>query len=106
VSHVSRAPRPCLRYSAAPAWDELTLTWDTQFATDPTPSGTITVNTPKDATYTVDLTSYIQSQLDGGATSVTLVLKGESATTSNAIFHSKESTSGGPQLFIVPADGA
>jgi glucose/arabinose dehydrogenase len=89
--------------SAAPAWDESTLTWNTQFATDPTPLGTITVNTPKDATYQVDLTSYIKSQLNAGATSVTLVLKAESPTTSNAIFHSKENDGGAPQLLITPS---
>src|SRR5581483_807159 len=84
--------------TSAPSWDENTLTWNNRFSSDANPVGTITVDSSNDQIYTLDLTSFLKSQLASGQTQVTLILKSASSTISNAIFHSKESSSGAPQL--------
>ena len=89
-----------------PDWDETTLTWNTKFESDPTPITTFNVTTSTDATYSADLTAYLQAELAAGHTQVTLILKGTSPTVSNAIFHSHEASGGAPKLVITPDDAS
>jgi hypothetical protein len=92
--------------TSTPDWDEETLTWNTRFQADPTPLGSFIVNAANDKTYTVDLSDYLRNELTLGHQVVTLILKSAAPTISNAIFHSKESPDGVPQLVITPADAS
>jgi len=48
-----------------------------------------------------DVTSYVQSQKSGGASSVSIEIQNDVSTTQTATFNSREATANNPQLVII-----
>ena len=83
------------------SWSETGLTWNTAPAADATAIGSgITVANVTGAWYELDLTAWLQSQKALGRTSVTLMLKNGSSTTTQSVFASRESGATLPQLVV------
>jgi hypothetical protein len=80
-------------------WAENTATWHNRPVTDTGPLGTITVSGTIPEWYTLDVTTYMQARRAGGATEVTLILKGVTDSLPYAAFDSRE-TSHGPRLVV------
>ncbi|HEY2586771.1 MAG TPA: DNRLRE domain-containing protein [Tepidisphaeraceae bacterium] len=84
---------------AAGSWSESTVTWNTRPADGSPVLGSMNVSGTTGQWYTVDLTSYIQSQLAAGHTTISLALEGAGpATAGYADFNSREAAANGPQL--------
>lgn len=86
------------------AWSESTITWNTKPA-DGTPIlASTTVSGTTGQWYSLDLTSYIQSQIAAGQTTISLAIEGAAFTSGGyADFNSREAASNTPQLVVTSA---
>ena len=82
-------------------WAETGLNWNNRPASDTTPIGSVIVSGTTGLWYDIDLTSYAQAQRAGGATLISIALKGQSDTLPYVTFSSRESGAH-PQLLIGP----
>jgi len=86
------------------SWSENTITWNTKPADGTTVLASTTVSGTTGQWYTLDLTSYIQSQLAAGQTTLSLAIEGAAFTTGGyADFNSREASSNNPQLVVTTA---
>lgn len=89
------------------SWSESSITWNTKPADGSPVIASTTVSGTTGQWYTLDLTSYIQSQLAAGHTIISLAIKGAAYTTGGyADFNSREASSNTPQLVLTVPQSA
>ncbi len=82
-------------------WTEAGITWNDKPAASGGVLGSATIVDTNDATYQIDLTSFIRSQILAGNKTVSLLLKNPVATSPAIVLHSKEASEGRPDLIII-----
>jgi regulation of enolase protein 1 (concanavalin A-like superfamily) len=83
------------------SWSETGITWNNM----PTPAGAaiVTVNVSTNAQYWEwDVTPYVQSQKNGGATLISFEMQNDTSTPQIATFNSREAAANLPQLIVAP----
>ncbi len=83
-------------FGAQDTWNENSVNYNNRPATTTAALGSVNVTTP--AWHEIDVTSYVNSAIANGQTSITFALAGVSTTSAYAVFSSRESGSNGPQL--------
>ena len=90
-------------YSASDtSWGESTINWNNKPASGSAVRGAVTFTGSTAKWYDLDVTSFLQGELDAGRTLVTLVLKGAVKASAPVLFSSDETTNR-PRLEITPA---
>jgi hypothetical protein len=93
--------------NANTSWSEGTLTWNNRPTGTTSLSDQETITGASDHWYTWDVSSYVTQQRQAGASYVTLVLTGDTATTPMGRFLSKEAgSSTAPQLLVTAGTNA
>jgi len=89
-------------------WNESTLTWNNKPAANSTVLATVTVNaspTSAGQYYEWDVSTYVKTAKQAGATAVSFLLSNSDNTASYVLFNSKEASSNKPQLVLTTGSG-
>ncbi|WP_343306787.1 DNRLRE domain-containing protein [Chitinophaga niabensis] len=81
-------------------WTESAITWNNKPASGTTALATQTVTNAANTYYNWDITTYVQSELTAGRTTISLALKSLQAHDPRIFFNSKEAAANPPQLEI------